>query len=74
MKCPYCGNEMLQGYIQCRDGVRWTPKLQLVSALSFLGRGSVSLENGTELENQAVYAYNCETCKKVLIDYSESQS
>lgn len=26
MKCPYCNDEMNQGYIQCRDGLYWTPK------------------------------------------------
>lgn len=46
MKCPYCNEEMELGYIQCRDGVTWTPKRQLVAALSGLGRGSVSLANG----------------------------
>lgn len=26
MKCPYCNEEMVKGYIQCRDGVDWTEK------------------------------------------------
>lgn len=70
MKCPYCGNEMELGYIQCRDGVTWTPKQQLVAALSFLGKGSVSLANGAADNSRTVYAYNCKDCKKVIIDYS----
>lgn len=35
MECPYCGKEMTLGYIQCRDGVTWTLKKQLISALSY---------------------------------------
>jgi len=69
MKCPYCNNEMELGYIQCRDGVTWTPKKQLVAALSILGKGSVSLENGAAENSRTVYAYHCKECKKVVIDY-----
>lgn len=70
MNCPYCNKEMESGYIQCRDGVTWTPKKQLVAALSFLGKGSISLENGAADNSSTVYAYKCGTCKKVVIDYS----
>ena len=70
MKCPYCNKDMELGYIQCRDGVTWTPKEQLVAALSFLGRGSVSLANGAADHSRTVYAYKCGGCKKVIIDYS----
>lgn len=69
MKCPYCGKEMELGYIQCRDGIHWTPKKQLVAALSAFGKNSIFLENGAG--SGAVYAYHCGDCKKVIIDYSE---
>lgn len=70
MKCPYCEKEMVLGYIQCRDGVHWTMKKQLVAALSFLGKGSTSLANGAADNANTVYAYKCSSCKKVIIDYS----
>ena len=70
MKCPYCNKEMELGYILCRDGVTWTPKKQLVAALSVLGKDSVSLENGAADNSRTVYAYKCGACKKVVIDYS----
>ena len=38
MKCPYCNEEMVKGYIQCRDGVDWTEKKQVIAALSALGK------------------------------------
>ncbi len=72
MVCPYCEKEMDLGFIQCRDGVTWTPKKQFLPALSFLGKGAVSLENGAADNSSAVYAYNCPECKKVIIDYSNS--
>ncbi|MDD5945649.1 MAG: PF20097 family protein [Clostridia bacterium] len=71
MNCPYCGKEMKLGYIQCRDGVTWTLKKQLVSSLSFLGKESTSLENGAADNSSAVYAFKCDDCKKVIIDYSK---
>lgn len=70
MNCPYCGKEMDLGFIQCRDGVIWTPKKQPVAALSALGRGAVSLANGAAEHSRAVYAYRCQACRKVIVDYS----
>ncbi|MBR5269258.1 MAG: hypothetical protein IKU21_01985 [Anaerotignum sp.] len=70
MKCPYCQKDMEKGFIQCRDGIHWTPKKQLVAALSEFGKDSVSLENGVG-NNRAVYAYHCADCKKVIIDYEK---
>ena len=72
MKCPYCNNEMQKGYIQCRDGVTWTPKKQWVAAFSSLGAGAVPLGKDNGLSpNSVAEAYHCGTCKKVIIDYSE---
>ena len=62
---------MTLGYIQCRDGVTWTPRRQPVAALSILGRDSVRLSNGADSNSRAVYAYRCAACQKVIIDCSE---
>lgn len=70
MKCPYCQKEMEKGFIQCRDGLHWTPKKQLIAALSEFGKDSISLENGVG-NNRAVYAYHCADCQKVIIDYAK---
>lgn len=68
MKCQHCGEEMTLGFVQCRDGLHWTPKIQLIAALSSLGRGSVSLKNGAD-DSRTVYAYRCSQCKLVVIPY-----
>ena len=68
MNCPYCNNEMELGYIQCRDGITWTPKKQLIAALSVFGKDSMPLNNSNS--HNTVYAYKCATCRKVIIDYS----
>ena len=33
-------------------------------------KGRTSLANGAAENNSAVYAYKCEKCRKVIIDYS----
>ena len=68
MKCPCCDQEMVLGYIQCRDGVYWTPKKQFVAALASLGRGAVPLSNGASDTGNAVYAWRCAACRKIVID------
>ena len=55
MKCPYCEKEMILGYIQCRDGVYWTLKKQLVASLSSLGKGSTCLSNGAADNSSTVF-------------------
>lgn len=71
MNCPYCQKKMILGYIQCRDGLHWTPRRQPVAALSCFGRGSVPLSNGAADSARTVYAYRCVDCQKIIIDCSE---
>lgn len=70
MLCPYCQKEMLPGYIQCRDGLTWTPRRQLVAALSCFGRDAVPLSNDAADNTKTVHAHRCADCQKVIIDYS----
>lgn len=37
MKCPYCGEEMQLGCIQCRDGVYWSEKNELLRPSTLVG-------------------------------------
>ena len=70
MKCPYCDNEMLRGYIQCRDGVNWTSKKHWVAALSAFGKDAIPLgKDDGPMMNITAVAYNFEQCKKVIIEY-----
>lgn len=71
MQCPYCHADMQRGYIQCRDGLSWTPKRQLVAALSSLGRGALRLEN--TMDGRGAVAYHCEACKLVLLAYGQRE-
>lgn len=73
MICPFCGAEMELGYIQCRDGVTWTPRVAPFAAFSWLCRGAVRLA-GTEnsiFAGVPVEAYRCADCKKIVISYGK---
>lgn len=70
MKCPYCGKEMSLGYIQCRDGVTWNKTKRLVAAISHLGADLVLADGGGIFSGSAVAAHHCQSCKKIIIDYS----
>ena len=74
MKCPYCDEEMKLGYIQCRDGVIWDKKKRIVAALPSFRSESFFLGSGAgPLSGSSVLAYNCEKCKKIVIDYGDIQ-
>lgn len=70
MKCPYCGKEMEQGYIQCRDGVIWNNKTVPVAVLGSLSFSALRLgEYRGPWGGHAVVAWNCTDCQKITIDY-----
>ena len=61
-KCPYCGEEMVLGYIRSRDGVVWAKDPS---------GPMVSLAPGTGLSgNPGAAGYNCTKCKKIILDYT----
>lgn len=74
MNCPYCNKEMQSGYVQCRDGLYWTPKKQKVAALSGMGKGAIAIGNDKGyMANSYATAFHCENCKTVIIQYNMSE-
>ena len=67
MTCPCCGEELKRGFVQCRDGLHWTPKQQIVPALSALGKGARRLHNDDNLGAGTVHALYCSACGMVFI-------
>ena len=75
MKCPYCGNEMEQGFIQSPQEISWKKG----DKRPFLGRaqfheGSVILSELSFMKGSAVTAFLCRDCKKVIIDYLDEKA
>lgn len=70
MKCPYCNQEMLSGFMQNSKPISWTPKkLKLFTHYNFTNAGAVVLSDSEGLAAPCVIAYNCPVCKKIIIDY-----
>lgn len=71
MKCPYCNQEIENGYITSNArAIAWR-KEKYESALVKKGNGiqlSYNLLGGTATIKNA---YCCKYCKKIIIDYSE---
>ena len=66
MKCPYCGEEMQLGCIQCRDGVYWSEKERVIAALNIGGGKSIKLNEksiGGPFGGASAEAWLCEKCK-----------
>ena len=75
MVCPYCDNEMELGLIQSPHEIAWTrgDKKHTIAAAKF-HEGSVVLSPlsiKTAIEGNAVKAYICRKCRKVIIDYAK---
>ena len=75
MKCPYCGDRMQMGFVQCRDGVYWTPRKQWVSTFAPLAHGAIPLGKDDKLmKNSKADAFHCGQCKAVIIVYGEERA
>ncbi len=69
MKCPFCVNQMEQGFLQGGNLLVWTKKRHYLSLLT--KEGEVELDRNY-LVGTALPAWICRNCKKVIADYSEN--
>ena len=70
MNCPFCGNIMEEGLVQVGTRATWVRKKHWISLLPKTGE----VELGRNLMGYcAIPAHICKDCKKVLLDYSQTQ-
>lgn len=70
MECPYCGGEMVQGYISSPRTLCWSPKpLKTFSEWSFRKQENVVLAEADLLSPPRIAAHRCVSCKKIVISY-----
>lgn len=67
MKCPVCGKEMEQGFLQGNQRIAWVKRKHSVSILP--REGEVLLENKT-FGSFLFPAWICKECQKVILDYA----
>lgn len=70
MNCPYCSNEMEQGFLQGMRRVSWVKNQHKVSLLP--KQGEVLLENNT-FKDFVFPASICKKRKKLVVDYSDKE-
>lgn len=70
MKCPYCGKEMKEGYIQASSLLAWTPKNETPVGVTRWAKSpnSVTLAKWYGITDASIDACYCESCNKVIID------
>lgn len=69
MKCPQCEGEMEKGFIQGGNMITWVRKKHKLSLLP--KEGEIILGQDAVF-GACITADICKTCKKVIVDYSDS--
>lgn len=70
MKCPYCGNEMTDGFVQSGHGIFFTTKKHSDWLWPNRSKGEFFL-NSNNWTAPTCVARHCSNCKKVIINYAE---
>lgn len=74
MICPYCNKEMECGVIQSPNELNWREKKRFLIGTEFNG-DAIVLSPGNFISffiGSTVIAFNCLDCKKILIDYENT--
>jgi predicted RNA-binding Zn-ribbon protein involved in translation (DUF1610 family) len=72
MKCPYCGKDMIYGVIQSPQEINWKPKKAKIFGAGFFHKDSIVLSDFNSC-GSAIIAYNCQDCKKILVNYDNNE-
>ena len=70
MNCPVCGTMMEKGFVQAGGMVAWVKKKHRISLLPRPGEAMLARDI---MGYCAIPAHICKGCKKVLLDYSETE-
>ena len=73
MKCPFCGAEMLHGYLNCGTAI-WSERKHKISTRPD-GREKYALHLEVPmLSPHHVESYCCPNCKKLIADIAEYEN
>ena len=75
MNCPYCGKELITGFIYggsygVNHSLRWLPATK-EPTLANLELDSVTLSKNRFASQPNVKSYRCNDCRKMIIDLNE---
>lgn len=71
MKCPYCKNEMVEGFIQSSEHIYFNKG----NKARFFASGDLKSRSLTKLSLRApnIKGYLCERCGKIIIDIASKR-
>lgn len=72
-KCPYCGNELQEGFVQSDRLVFFTPKLHKIFVAPNLSKENEIVLTSSNWFYPNCTAFLCNNCKKVIIDYTNTK-
>lgn len=67
MKCPYCQNEMENGFIQSGRNILWTEKKHIISTNPKNENDFIIASN--PLGGATIKGFCCRKCRKLVIEY-----
>ena len=74
MKCPFCGTEMIFGYLNCGGAAIWSERRHKVSVLPD-EKEKYALRLGTPwLSPHQIESHCCPKCKKLIIDTADYEN
>lgn len=82
MKCAYCNNEMIEGFIPCRGGLTWCPKYKSQTSFIETYLHNKNREEGfsvgkmhwiIEKKRTEKEAWYCPECDVIVIDCKQEE-
>ena len=75
MNCPYCNEKMVKGLIHSSHELNWIKgEKRKIFARAEFHENAVVLSKLSYLKGSACIAYNCPSCKKIVIDYADGSN
>ena len=69
MKCPYCGKEMMNGFLISSRDITFTDDYNINRSFRIKKCNDLELSKGSGLSLSHCTAFHCSSCKKIVIDY-----
>lgn len=71
MQCPYCGGKMEEGLIHSARRIIYVTKKIAGGTFALTKPGDIVLSKYNMISPECA-AYRCSVCKKIIVEYSES--
>ena len=70
MKCPYCGKEMIKGFLMSSRDITFAINNPNRNLFRIKKHDDLELSKGSEGCAHYCEAHHCSNCKKIMLDYA----